>query len=185
MKMTRSAFINILSNLVALAAVIAVLRGVHVPMFMSYIGHKMLHIFGVILFVGNISVGPLWLLVAYFRRDGAAMRYVVEVLSMADIVFTVPGVQLALWNGLAMAGVFPDLRQQPWLYQSLLLLISLSLLGPTVVLYYQEKLVRLSRSGVIDGAFRSTLYWWSAWGMLLFIPIGLIFYLMISKQRLW
>lgn len=185
LRLSRSAWVNLVSNGVALLAVLFVLQGGRVPMPFSYVAHKLMHITGVILFVGNVSVGPLWLMGAYFRRDAATLRYLLAVLSLADLVFTVPGVQLTLWNGLALAGAFGGVRGQPWLGQSLVLLLSLILLGPTVVLYYQEKLIQLSAKEKIDDQFRRVFYLWSFWGMLLFVPIALIMYLMIAKQPLW
>ncbi len=185
MRISRSGIVSIVSNLAALALTTACWFGLRIPMFLPYTWHKILHIFGVIMMVGNVTVGPLWVIVAWRSRDAGLLRFAMQTLALADIWFTAPGVQLALINGLAMSSVFGGLRAQPWLAQSYMLLVALTILSPTTVLYCQERAVRIAEERDNGPRFTRALSMWSIWGTAIMVPIMMIFYLMVSKQRIW
>jgi uncharacterized membrane protein len=144
--MTSSGKVSLASNLAALAALVPAYLGYRYPMPLPYNAHKALHILGVILVVGNLVVGPLWVVLAWRKKDRKLLAWAARTLALADLVFTTPGVQLTLWNGLAMASIHGGVRAQAWLHQTALLLFAVVLLSPTVVLYYQERFVALAEA---------------------------------------
>jgi uncharacterized membrane protein len=179
--MTRSAKVSIVSNVVALAALVAALRGYRFPMPFSYETHKTLHILGAILLIGNMIVGPLWIIVAWRSRDPKLLRWAAQMLALTDIVFTTPGVQLMLWNGLALASAFGGARAQAWLHQSVWLLLVVVALGPTLVLSYQERFIALAEAEAPPETFTPAFLRWSLWGTLIMLPFAAVFYMMIAK----
>ncbi len=69
---------------------------------------KFLHLFGVVLFVGNIITAALWKTRADRSGDLATIAYAQRTVALADWMFTVPGVLLVLIGGYGMA------VRRPW-----------------------------------------------------------------------
>ena len=105
MKLSLSGRVTLVSNIVTLL-VIGAAWGLGWPseLLFSYGLHKFLHITGVIMFAGNLVAGPLWILYAWFFEEGKHFAWATKTLSDADMYFTVPGIQLTLWNGGPWAG---------------------------------------------------------------------------------
>jgi uncharacterized membrane protein len=183
--MTTSGKVSIASNVLAAGLLVTAWSGFQFPLVLSYETHKLLHITGVMLFMGNLLVGPIWYLLAYFSRDPGALKYGARSLALCDIVCTAPGIQLAVWNGLCLSSAFGGVRQAPWIFQSLILLSGTTLLAPSLVLYWQERVLALSERGEVTSDLTRALVWWSIWGTLVMVPLGLVFYLMITKLALW
>lgn len=185
MRMSASGWVSIGSNLLAVALTTAAYHGHGVPLFLPYTWHKLLHILGVIVLVGNITVGPLWVIQAWRSRSPEQLGFAMRTLALADIWFTAPGVQLAVVNGLAMASAFGGLRAQPWLAQSYALILVLALAAPTGVLYHQERAVRLAVAGDNGPAFTRAFLLWSVWGSAVMVPLVLVFYMMVTKHAVF
>jgi uncharacterized membrane protein len=183
--MTNAGKLTIASNLVVLAALGAALRGLRFAMPFAYETHKILHILGAILLVGNVTVGPLWIILAWRSRDPKLLGWSARALALADIVFTVPGTQLLLWNGLAMTGTFGGLRAQAWLYQTAIMLVVTAVFAPTVVLYYQEKFIARAEEQAPRETVNAALFRWSLWGTIVMLPFGAALFTMVAKRGLW
>lgn len=182
---TPSAKVSIASNVVALAALVPAYFGHRYPMPFAYETHKLLHVLGVILLMGNMIVGPLWVIVAWRTGDPKLLRWSARTLALADIVFTAPATQLTLWNGLAMASIFGGTRAQAWLHQTVLLLFAVIALSPTVVLYYQERFIALAEAEAPAATFTPAFLRWSLWGTVISVPFALVLYMMIVRRGLF
>ena len=180
-----TAKVTLASNLISMTAVAAAVAGARLPMVLPYEVHKFMHIFGVILLFGNMMVGPMWFVFAWTSKAPATLAFAARVLSLAEIVFTVPGVQLILWNGLAMATAMGGVRAQPWIFQSLILLIPTWVLGSTLALYWQERVIHLAQSGEIGAPLNRAMIHWSIWGSLVMVPPTLIAWMMVSKHPIF
>ena len=179
-----SAKLSVASNGVAWVALALLWNGVPAAAPLDYNVHKLLHILGVMLMMGNLVVGPVWLSLAWYSNDQARIAWAANVLSDCDIWLTTPGVQLAIWNGICMAGVLGGVHKQPWLFESMALMLLTSLCSVTVVLYWQERLVAEAARGdrVATG---KALVQWAIWGTAVGVPLGLVFWLMVAKQPLF
>jgi len=70
MNLTKITKISILNGLILLFLTLAeFLELVKFDLILSYQWHKILHILGIILFMGNMIVGPFWFLFAYYSKD--------------------------------------------------------------------------------------------------------------------
>jgi hypothetical protein len=181
--LSTSAKVSLVSNLVALAAV--ALAGTAAPLGLplGYEWHKLLHLTGVILFFGNMIVGPLWLAFAWADTNRRHFGFAVRTLVAADIWLTMPGVQLTVWNGVALATAFGGARTQPWLVEALALVALTSLLAVLVVLPAQEALARAAEVGD-ESAVRRALIRWSVWGVVISVPPSVVVVLMVTKRAL-
>jgi uncharacterized membrane protein len=176
-----SARISLLSNALALIALLVAWMGWLPPMPLPFLAHKALHLAGLLLFGGNLVVGPLWLAFAWASGDRELLAFAARSLAAADIWLTTPGVQLALWNGLFASQAFGGIRAQPWLAETAALMVFVSLLSCTVVLYWQERMISACEARQDPGR---SLWWWGLWGTALSLPLGWVFWLMISKRAL-
>ncbi|MFN0215061.1 MAG: DUF2269 family protein [Saprospiraceae bacterium] len=148
----------------------------------SYQWHKLLHLLGVILFMGNLIVGPVWFLFAFYSKDKGLLKFAGRLLYLTDLYLTVPGVALAVVNGLFLASVFGGTRRQPWLFYSVVLMIIMWILSIPLV-YLQERLYQSIEKEPDNGLkINQLIIQWGILGTLVSIPPILIFYLMIVKS---
>jgi len=183
MRLTPTAVVTILSNLLALVMIGVAAQGWPAEPILSYNVHKVLHIVGVVIFMGNMIAGPVWLAMAWFAGDAKLMAFAARTLGQADLALTVPGVQLTLWNGIFLASVHGGVMKAPWLREAMILLIGTSIVSTTLVLYCQEKFIHVAQG---DDT-KQTLKWlliWSFWGTLVGGPFSLVAWLMVNKQPL-
>ncbi len=183
MTISTSAKVSIASNILALAAVGFAWWGPAFTPPFAYSTHKMLHILGVIMFGGNLIVGPLWVGFALAEPGRPNLAFAMRSLAQADIWLTTPGVQLSVWNGICLAALVGGVRGQPWIVESILLLLFTSVVSITLVLYWQERMVARAIAGDEPGTYKAMI-WWAVWGTAVGVPFSLIFYLMVTKSAL-
>jgi uncharacterized membrane protein len=182
-KLSTSGKISLVSNVVALSAAALGWWGWPAQPPLPYTLHKMLHILGVIIFMGNLIAGPVWVILAWSARDRAQLAFAARSLATADIALTTPGVQLAVWNGICLAGTWGGIQKQPWLVEAVALLLATSLVSCTVVLYWQERFVERAQTDDDAGTQRALIHW-GVWGTLVSVPFALIGWLMVSKAAM-
>ena len=68
-----------------------------------YLILKLVHLIGVVLFLGNITVGVFWKTFADRTRDPVVMAATMDGIIAADRIFTIPGVLILLAGGLGAA----------------------------------------------------------------------------------
>ncbi|MBE7413203.1 MAG: DUF2269 domain-containing protein [Leptospiraceae bacterium] len=148
----------------------------------SYSWHKVLHILGVVLFFGNMVVGPVWVSYAFFSQDEKILDFSLKVLRKTDISLTIFGLDLLVINGLILSSAFGDWKNQEWIFYSVILLAFMWVLSLPVV-YIQEKLFEaFEREGSRSIEFLKYLKLWAVFGTITTIPPSIIFYLMIAKN---
>ncbi len=89
-----------------------------------YLIFKALHVFAVIAFLGNITVGLFWKNFADRTKDPAIMAHTIDGIIRADRIFTIPGVVFILIGGVgaAIVGGIPILSTG-WLFWSIVLFV--------------------------------------------------------------
>lgn len=118
MKATKIAFILEITAIAALTVML--FAGLPLPEFLPRAWHRLLHIFGAILFFGNIIIAAVWLTLAGNSRNADTFRFAAKMINITDLVFTGPGLILLLLNGSVLASAYGSLTQVPWLKQALL-----------------------------------------------------------------
>ena len=76
----------------AVILIVVILGVLHHPLLFSYQWHKLLHILGAILLVGNIVITGVWMFMAERTNNPDVMRFAVRMLNWADVFSTVPGI---------------------------------------------------------------------------------------------
>lgn len=110
------------------------------PAIVGQPGHRLLHLAGVLLFLGNILVGALWLALADASGSIVTLRFATRVVNLADLALTAPGGALALLNGAVLANAWGGLYGAPWLARSLALFAVITLLWAFALVPLQVKL---------------------------------------------
>ena len=154
-----------------------------------YLTWKVLHVIGVVLFLGNIITGVFWAYHAGRTRDPKIIAHAFEGITRSDRWFTMPGVTLLTIAGLAAAitGGFPILRTG-WVFWGLVLLIISGLSFMFSVGPLQRKITALARAGntgQFDWARYESLHRsWAIWGSVATLAPLIALVLMILKPAL-
>jgi uncharacterized membrane protein len=150
-------------------------------MIWSYQTHKVLHIVGVCMFLGNVFVGPVWLLMALKSKNVETIQFAFKMLLFTDIVVTIPGIDLTVINGLFLSSVLGGVNAQPWLQHAVVALFALWVLVLPILLI-QDKMQKLAIAGEIDSKpFKKVFFLWVLTGALSLIPVTYIMILMVFK----
>lgn len=173
--------ISILNGLILLCLTLSEFFGlIKFDLLLSYHWHKILHIIGVVLFMGNMIVGPIWFMYAYFSKDKTLLKFAGKLLELTDIYLTVPGIALTVLNGLCLASVYGGTKHQPWLFYSIILLFVMWALSIPLI-YLQDKMYQSLDKDSDITRITTFIIRWGIWGTLVMIPPSVIFYLMIVK----
>jgi uncharacterized membrane protein len=175
---------------IGLAAIAIV---VSLPLY-SFQWHLLLHIFGAVIFIGNLIVTALWMTLAERTRKTSVLNFASRVVNNADLTFTLPGVILILLNGLALAvsrwGGWAGFLGNSWITAALVLLVLSGIVWVGFLLRYQFRLEHLSNEAVESDAllpqgFFGVLHKWYVWGVIATILPILSLLLMVFKPKLW
>ncbi|MBC5804778.1 MAG: DUF2269 family protein [Candidatus Eremiobacter antarcticus] len=117
-----------------------------------YLVLKLIHVFAVIMFVGNITVGILWKALADRTRDARIIAHTMAGIIEADRWFTVPAVILLLIAGFGTAAIghMPVLGTGWILWALIMFVIAGIAFGP--ISRTQRSLLSVAREGVAAGA---------------------------------
>ena len=177
---------TLILDALVIVIILPALFGVQYPLVFSYEVHKFLHILGAIFFLGNMMVGPVWLLYATLTKDLQIVRFALRLLGITDVMLSTLGMILLITNGLCLASVYGGIYAVAWIRDSILLLGVMVLLAITVVLHYQERLYGIAKTTTqLSPQFWRSLWLWSVWGSLVMLPPGVVLYLMVVKQVPW
>ena len=108
---------------------------------------KSIHIFGVILLMGNIIVTAWWKVMADNTKNPSVIAFAQRQVTLTDFVFTAPGALLAVMAGDAMAyGFMPNSWNIQWLTWGRGLFIASGIIWLTVLIPTQIKQARMAQS---------------------------------------
>ncbi len=136
-----------------------------------YLIYKTLHVFGVVMFAGNIAVTGWWKFMADRTLDPKIIGFAQCQVTLTDYVFTAGGIVLMIAGGLgaAHAGGLP-LTATPWIVSGSALFVLSGVIWIAVLIPLQTKLAHLSRgfasgSPIPDSYWRLG-FWWNVFGVL-------------------
>ena len=148
---------------------------------------KFLHIFGAVLFVGNIITAALWKIRADRTGDLATIAFAQRTVALADWVFTLPGILLVVIGGYGMAARRPwPLHGLPWLEWGQGLFWLAALIWLVVLVPTQRRLIVVSeearRTGSLPPEFARLTGRWSMWGGIATLLPVIVLFLMVAKR---
>ena len=153
---------------------------------MQYQMLKFLHVLGVILLIGNVTITAFWKVFADRSNDPLVIAEAQRIVILADWFFTLAGILLILVGGYGMlvaAGVSP--LDGGWLVWGQALFVISGAIWVGILVPAQIRQARIART-LARGSEIPERYWqqgriWLAWGIAATVPLVAAVYVMIVK----
>lgn len=153
---------------------------------MTYSVLKFLHVLGVVLLIGNVTVTAAWKVYADRTNNSAIVAYAQRAVIYADWAFTIPGIVLIMVGGYGMAYHDRlDLVGTGWLVWGQALFFVSGMIWLLVLVPAQIRQSRLARS-LSPGDQIPESYWrdgrlWLIWGIIATVPLVAAAFVMVVK----
>ena len=151
---------------------------------MLYEAAKFLHVTGVVMLMGNITVTAIWKFFA--DRDGRpeVLSFAQKLVTYTDWSMTFWGVVLIMGGGyfMAVSAGFP--LHEGWLLWSQIFFVLAGLIWLLVIVPIQIKQARLAKAFPPDDVgdeYRALSRRWLAWGLVSTAPLVAATWLMVAK----
>jgi uncharacterized membrane protein len=147
---------------------------------------KLLHLLGVVLLVGNVTVTSIWKLYADGTRDPVVIGFAQRLVTITDWFFTFWGIVLLVGGGYGAAWVAGmDVLRDDWLVASEALFVAAGVIWLFLLVPIQVKQARLARGfargGTIPEAYWRLSRWWIIWGAVATVPLVAALWVMLRK----
>lgn len=147
----------------------------------------LLHVFGAVLFIGNIITVAFWKVRADAKKDPLIIHHTAKNIMLADVVFTIPGLILIIVSGALMASQANiPMHGLNWLSVSLLLFALTGVVWLAILIPLQRAMIRHSaaciESGHISDAYSRSSRMWAFFGTIATLLPVIILYLMVTKS---
>lgn len=153
---------------------------------MSYNAFKVIHLLGVIVFLGNIIVTGVWKVLADRTGEPRVIAFAQHLVTLTDWIFTAGGVLLILLGAYGMAFTAGlDLRGQTWLVWGQALFVASGLIWILVLIPTQIIQARQAHAFASSGAIPES-YWrhgrrWIIWGTIAtMIPLANLYFMVFK-----
>jgi uncharacterized membrane protein len=153
---------------------------------MTYLAFKIVHLLGVVLFLGNIIVTGVWKVLADRTREPRTIAYAQHLVTVTDWVFTLGGIILILIGAYGMvliAGLNP--LGQTWLIWGQSLFIASGIIWVLILIPTQIAQARAARAFAQGGTIPES-YWrlgrrWAIWGTIAtLLPLANLYFMVVK-----
>ena len=150
---------------------------------MPYLALKLVHLIGVVLFLGNITVGVFWKRFADRTNDLGFVARTMDAIVASDRVFTIPGIVILLIGGFGAAQIrgYPILGTGWILWALVAFVLAGVAFGP---LSRAQRAMAAAAHGGDRAAYERLSKSWNAWGAIALLLPVVAFVLMILKPEL-
>jgi uncharacterized membrane protein len=147
---------------------------------------RLLHVLGVVLLLGNVTVTSIWKLYADGTRDPVVIAFAQRLVTITDWFFTFWGIVLLVVGGYGaawLAGM--DVLREDWLVWSEVMFALAGAIWLFLLVPIQVKQARMAR-GFARGEPVPEEYWqlgrrWIVWGSVATVPLVVATWLMLRK----
>jgi uncharacterized membrane protein len=152
-----------------------------------YVLFKTLHIIGVVVLLGNVTITAYWKVLADRSSDTRLIAHAQHGVTIADWIFTLAGIVLILVGGYGAAAVAGlSITTSTWLILGQLLFAVSGLVWICILIPIQIRQARAARSLLPDDAlplqYRYDSRRWLIWGIIATVPLVAAIYVMVAKQ---
>jgi uncharacterized membrane protein len=153
---------------------------------MSYELLKVIHIFGAILLLGNITVTAWWKGMANRTRNPRIIAFAQRQVTLTDFLFTLPGAVLIVASGDFIAYVLMiDSWNIRWLTWGRLMFIATGLIWLFILIPVQIKQARLARDFADDAKipaeyWQLNRYWYICGIVAVLLPLGNLYWMVFK-----
>jgi uncharacterized membrane protein len=152
-----------------------------------YVLFKTLHIIGVVVLLGNVTITAYWKVLADRTSDTRLIAHAQHGVTVADWIFTLAGIVLILVGGYGAAAVARlSIITSTWLVLGQLLFLVSGLVWICILIPIQIRQARAARSLLPDDTlplqYRHDSRRWLIWGIIATVPLVAAIYVMVAKQ---
>lgn len=154
-----------------------------------YLLLKSIHIFGVILFLGNIIVTAFWKMCADFSRNWRVIVFSQRLVTYTDFFFTAIGVLIIAITGIGMAKYYGNFMQVKWIAWGLGLFVASGIIWIVILIPLQIKLHRIANQ-FRDASTIPDQYWlyermWIVFGIIAtLLPLMNLYWMVFKPMHL-
>lgn len=148
---------------------------------------KLLHILGVVLLLGNVTVTSIWKLYADATQDPAIIAFAQRLVTVTDWFFTFWGIVLLVAGGYGaawLAGM--DVLRDDWLVWSEIMFAVAGAIWLFMLVPIQVRQARMARAfapaGPIPAAYRRLGRLWIIGGLAATVPLVAATWMMITRS---
>jgi uncharacterized membrane protein len=153
---------------------------------MTYLAFKVVHITGVVLFLGNIIVTGVWKVLADKTGEPRTIAFAQRLVTLTDWIFTLGGVILILIGAYGMvwtAGLNP--LGPLWLIAGQSLFIASGIIWAAILIPIQIAQARQARvfagGGQIPESYRHLSRRWLVWGTIAtLLPLANLYFMVVK-----
>ena len=151
-----------------------------------YAMFKTLHIIGVVVLLGNVTITAFWKVLADRTSDARLIAHAQHGVTVADWIFTLAGIVLILIGGYGAAGVAGlPIAGPKWLVIGEVLFAVSGLIWLAILVPIQIRQARVARSLAPDAdlplQYRRDSRSWLVWGVVATVPLVAAVYVMAAK----
>jgi len=154
---------------------------------LSYAVFKFVHVLGVVLLIGNVTVTAVWKVFADRNGQPVVIAFAQRMVTITDWFLTVVGVLLIIVGGYGMAavGAIPVFGAR-WLSMSQLLFVVAGVIWLGILVPIQAAQTRAVRAftpdmDTVPESYRALSRRWIFWGVVATCPLVMAMYLMTAK----
>jgi uncharacterized membrane protein len=152
---------------------------------MSHSAWVSLHVFGAVVFLGNLVVTAVWKSLADRTGDAGVIAYAQRLVIVTDVAFTAPGAILLVVSGVVLSHTWGGVGGQAWLEVGLALFAAAAAIWVAILIPIQVRqwrLVRgLSAGDAIPPAYLRLSRLWAVFGSLAtLLPLAVLFVMLLK-----
>jgi uncharacterized membrane protein len=147
---------------------------------------KFLHVVGVVVLLGNVTITAFWKAFSDLTRDARIVAHAQRGVTATDFIFTLAGIALVIIGGYGAAIV----KQMPlfssvWMIAGQVLFAISGLMWLGILIPLQIRQAKLARSFAKGGEIPDA-YWrdarnWLVWGIIATVPLVAAVFVMVMK----
>lgn len=150
-----------------------------------YLLLKMVHIFGAVIFLGNIVVTAFWKTFADISQDWRIIAFSQRLVTYTDICFTAVGAMILAVSGFFLARYYPEYWHITWIVCGVRFFIASALIWVVLLLPLQCKLQKMAGNFKVSQSIPKQ-YWfyellWGGLGTVAIILVLVSLYFMVFK----
>lgn len=147
---------------------------------------KLLHLLGVVLLLGNVTVTSIWKLYADATQDLKVIAFAQRLVTVTDWFFTFWGIVLLIIGGYGAAWIAGlDVLRDDWIVWSEILFLLAGLIWLLLLVPIQIKQARMARAFVTTGhvpeSYRRLGRLWIIGGLAASVPLVAATWIMVAK----
>ena len=153
---------------------------------MGYAVFKLVHLIGIVLLLGNVTVTATWKMFADRTGSASVAAFAQRLVTVTDWWFTAWGIVLTVVGGFGAAGLAGlDPWRTGWIVKSLVMFAVSGAIWAGILLPIQIRQAREARRFAPDApiprAYRRRTWLWLGWGVVATVPLVAAMWFMVTK----